>query len=248
MKIFRTLLLPCIFVAICTLCVSCGKKETVEQPNVIEEVQTAEEKSYVKKNGTMLYTGWTLYTENDEGKMIASFQAAAGDEIKIYYDGENPLEKKAIRRLNSGEEEEFNFVRVDVIDENPRVTFGQPKESPILWTRDIFVAPLTKQALVRRGTYLYSTPDVASLTKTKLSFGELVALKEAQGDFYSIITYNGTPYGKEMFIPSDMLFTNEKEIDAGLTFRRLRKEDPNSIVFSEIESIVHGYMFDSFED
>ena len=96
--------------------------------------QVAEEVQYEKVDSVMILTGWTLYRENSEGKMIASAETRVGDSVFVYCkntDGKEPVEKEAVRRLQNGKEEPLTFVRVSVDGED-------------YWTRPIFVAVRSK--------------------------------------------------------------------------------------------------------
>lgn len=192
-----------------------------EQPSRISEPEV----SFSKKQGVMIYTGWTLYTENDQGKMISAEQSTSGDEVSIIYQSGKPFEKKAIRRLKSGEEQEFNFVKIDY-------------DGTEYWTRDVFVAKDAIPAIVTEDSYLYNSPDIASMTKNKVTAGSIVAYYDGNSEFSGIYRFNEKiPYGDEMHLVSSSVSTDAATIDKFATRARLN-EDLKPEVYQEIQSLL----------
>ncbi|MDE5776262.1 MAG: hypothetical protein K2H67_05225, partial [Treponemataceae bacterium] len=163
--------------------------------------QVAEEVQYEKVDSVMILTGWTLYRENSEGKMIASAETRAGDSVFVYCkddDGKGPVEKEAIRRLQNGKEDPLVFVRVSVDDED-------------YWTRPIFVAVRSKPCVAVKDGRLFSAPDMATMTKTVVEEGSILAQSSADSekDFACVFVYDGTtPYGKKMFALKSQVDSN----------------------------------------
>lgn len=226
--------------AFCALALcGCSEKkaqDTQEAETEQEEVsQVVETIHYAKVGGTMIYSGWTLYLENDEGKMIASAETRAGDIVEVSCEGEdgaNPVEKEAIRRLQSGKEETFTFAKVTFDGED-------------YWTRPIFVAKSCIPCVALNDGRLFSAPDMATMTKNAVKQSELLAMstEDAENGFNRVFIYDGTPYGKEMYIQASSTSTDFDTIEWYATEKRIAElgDDLKPEVKAELEDIL-GYI------
>ncbi|MBD5438175.1 MAG: SH3 domain-containing protein [Treponema sp.] len=178
--------------------------------------QVAEEVQYEKVDSVMILTGWTLYRENSEGKMIASAETRAGDSVFVYCkdeDGKGPVEKEAVRRLQNGKEDPLTFVRVSVDDED-------------YWTRPIFVAVRSKPCVAIDEGRLFSAPDIATMTKAVVEEGSVLAQSSADSekDFACVFLYDGTtPYGKRWFALKSHVDSNPNVVEKYATLTRIEE-------------------------
>lgn len=207
--------------AFCALALcGCSEKkaqDTQEAETEQEEVvsQAVETIRYAKIGGTMIYSGWTLYLENDEGKMIASAETRAGDIVEVYCEGEDgttPVEKEAIRRLQNGKEEPLTFVRVSFDDED-------------YWTRPIFVAKPAQPGTMTKSGRLFSASDMATMTKTVVEEGTLLAVTPSEGenDFACVYVYDGNPYGKKMYVQRESISTYVYDVEKYAALARMEE-------------------------
>lgn len=165
--------------------------------------------SYSKAETVMLYSGWTLYEENNEGKMIATEETTTGTAVSLISKDGIMVSKNAIRKLQNGKEEAFDFVMIEY----------NGKE---YWTRDIFVAKNGGPAIVTTDEVrLYSTPDLASVTKKTLKYGDMVAFTEETADFDGITIYSTEPFGKVYYVKKGSVSTDEGMIDNMLVEKRI---------------------------
>ncbi len=223
------------------LCGCSEKKADAPQEDVMQEAaegiqQVAEEIQYEKVDGVMIYSGWTLYLENGEGKMIASAETRAGDSVKVYCEGEDgttPVEKEAIRRLQNGEETPLSFVKISF-------------DGKDYWTRPIFVAKFSSPCVALKDGRLFSSPDIATMTKTTVNECDLLAMstEDVENDFARIFIYDGTPYGKAMYIQESSISTDFDTIEWFATEKRMAElgDDLKPEVKEELEEHV-GYLF-----
>ena len=178
--------------------------------------QVAEEVQYEKVDSVMILTGWTLYRENSEGKMIASAETRVGDSVFVYCkntDGKEPVEKEAVRRLQNGKEEPLTFVRVSVDDED-------------YWARPIFVAVRSKPCVAVKDGRLFSAPDMATMTKAVVEEGSVLAQSSADSekDFACVFLYDGTtPYGKRWFALKSHVDSNPNVVEKYATLTRIEE-------------------------
>lgn len=189
--------------------ISCGDKKDdggtkSEGAAVSGEKSSAQKKSKKLLPSRIIYSGWVLYEERSDGKMYAVEQAVNGDAVKLYAeDDDNPEQKKAVRRLQSGEEDEFNFVRVNY-------------EGKDYWTRDIFVSPANSGELyvAMEDVLAYSKPDGISITSTTVKEGSAVAAKKnaKQDGYVQCIIYNGNPFGREIYLNEESLCDYENAL------------------------------------
>ncbi|MDE6719373.1 MAG: hypothetical protein K2J68_05900, partial [Treponemataceae bacterium] len=221
----KTTRLAAVF-AFCALafCGCSGKKADAAQVDeqmlalLAEEAaqQVAEEVQYEKVDSVMILTGWTLYRENSEGKMIASAETRAGDSVFVYCkntNGKEPEEKEAIRRLQNGKEDPLTFVRVSVDGED-------------YWTRPIFVAVRSKPCVAVKDGRLFSAPDMATMTKAVVEEGSILAQSSADSekDFACVFVYDGTtPYGKKMFALKSQVDSNPNVVEKYATLTRIEE-------------------------
>ncbi len=212
--------------AFCALALCGCSEKKADAPKVDEQMlemlaaedaqQVAEESQYNQKvDGVMLSAGWTLYRENSEGKMIASAEARVGDSVKVYCKdkaGKEPEEKEAIRRLQDGKEDTLTFVSVSVDGEN-------------YWTRPIFVAKLADPGAVTKDGRLFSAPDMATMTKTVVKEGSLLAIayETRENGFACAYIYDGNPYGKRMYIQDESISTITLDVEKYATLARMEE-------------------------
>lgn len=238
----KTTRLAAVF-AFCALafCGCSGKKADASQVDgqmlalLAEEgvQQVAEESQYNKKvDSVMIYAGWTLYRENSEGKMIASAETRVGDSVRLYCkdsDGSKPEEKKAIRRLQNGEEKELTFVRLSFDDED-------------YWTRPIFVAKQAWPGAMTKSGRLFSAPDMATMTKTVVEEGSIMAKSSADSekDFACVFVYDGNPYGKKMYVQDESISTYVHIVEKYATLARVEElgDELKPEVWDELEIII----------
>lgn len=227
-------------------CGCSGKKADVsqkdEQSQAEDVQQVAEESQYDEKvDGVMIQSGWTLYRENSEGKMIASAEARAGDSVKVYCkdkDGAEPEEKEAIRRLQNGEEKELSFVRVSVDGEN-------------YWTRPIFVAKQAFPCVATKDGRLFSTPDIATMTKTVVQEGSMMAQSSdmMENDFACVFVYDGNPYGKKMYVQKASVSTYYNDIEKYATLARIEElgDKIKPEVMNELDQFLYDFGYGDYE-
>ncbi len=190
---------------------------------------TKQESAMVQKSASsrVIYSGWILYEERDDGKMYAVNEAETGDGIKIYLNEDDSVEQKnAVRHLQSGKEEAFDFIRVQY----------EEKDN---WTRDIFVsAPEVELSWVMtEDAFAYSSPDIASITGTQVDEGTFIAAADGQiegtNGFYKVVIYNGRPFGKEIYLQKDT-FSYKPMIKESARFFSKVKADTDPEVLEEV--------------
>lgn len=243
----KTTRLAAVF-AFCALAFCGCSEKKADAAQEIERLQVAEESQYNKKvDSVMIYAGWTLYRENSEGKMIASAETRAGDRVAVYCkdtDGAEPEEKEAIRRLQNGEEKELAFVRVSFDDED-------------FWTRPIFVAKHSKPCVAVYEGRLFSAPDMATMTKTVVEEGSILAQSSADSekDFACVFVYDGNPYGKEMFALKSQVDANPNVVEKYATLAReeelgdkIKPEVWDELRLLVSEEFSYNYKKDDFPD
>lgn len=222
----------------------CSKTEEkpVAQEQIQEQTQEAEEipeapikKVLTTKDAIALYPGTPLYTENEDGKMVYVDEVAKGDKLLVYYDGTELDSKEAIRRLNNGQEDTFNFIHV-------ATEFSGDKN---YWTRGLFFAENhSVVGVVIEDAYIYNTAQSFDVTDSSIKQGDLVALKKDL-DYESVFTpvtiYNGADNGKEVFIKTDLLSTLPSDVIAVQTLDRV-----NSI--EKLEPIVKNKLMEILID
>lgn len=211
-----------ILLAMCTvsaLLFSCKEKNTEAGTPAKEQVSiqnTAE--------SMIIYSGWVLSTEKDDGKMYAVREAETGDHVKIYLNEDGTIEQKtATRHFNNGKEDEVNMVRVQFDGDD-------------YWSRDIFLSGLgdsstncyNTPAVVITDTFAYDSPSGTSLTSRQLKEGTLVAFMENQAEgydgFFKVVIYNGNPFGKQIWLKNDTLTAEPMTIEIVRTFEKLNRK------------------------
>ncbi|MCR4735215.1 MAG: hypothetical protein K5829_09450 [Treponema sp.] len=213
------------------LLVSCKGKEkqnssSESQLSVQEsdsKTQNQSQKPIVKKEtrpAVVLYEGTPLYTENNEGKMIYATEVILGDIIDIYLDGDTPEQKLAIRRLSNGDEKELNFVHVTYEDTD-------------YWTRDIFVTkyPSVKAGAILEDTLIYDSPEGTGATSKKLEACSIVAIdpnivladEDIGVSFVPVIFYNGTAFGKEVYVKESAISKSDYDVIALQTVAAIKR-------------------------
>ncbi len=168
----------------------------------------------------IIYSGWDLYEEREDGKMYAVKEAELGDEVQIYLNSDGSVEQKnAIRHLQSGKEEPLDFVRV-VYDEKD------------YWTRDIFLAGpnIAFVGVLLENALAYSAPNGGSVTGTQLKEGSFVAMEsdlpEEGEEFVKVVIYNGKPFGKEIYIRKDSIAFDDETKELVRLFSRFNEKTP----------------------
>lgn len=176
----------------------------------------------------IIYTGWDLYEEKADGKMYAVREAACGDAVKIYLNDDASLidQKKATRHLSNGKEEVLNFVHIQYDGED-------------YWTRDIFLSGIgdgtneryNTPGIVTSDTFAYSSPSGSSLTSTQIKEGTFVVFRENQAEgvdgFFKVVIYNGTPFGKEIYLKQETFTVNKTVREIAATFAKLNRKVEN---------------------
>jgi len=218
---------------------SCNEKKVVNvnttsntttSTNVSNDVEVSKpaKKSPKTTNAVILYDGYTLCVENNEGKMIPTEETVSGTVAKLILENDKIVTKNAIRKLSTGKEDKFDFVFVEVNGEQ-------------YWTRDIFVTNTAVPAIVvKDNVRLYSSPDLSSPTKTILNSGSIVAKFSDESDFTGIYVYNGTPYCKEYYAKKGTIDTDPTVIDYFATEKRITElgDKIKPEVLEEIISII----------
>lgn len=180
----------------------------------------------------MISGGWNLYEERPDGKMYSVKEVEAGDSVGIVLTSEGAVEQKnAVRHLNSGKEEALDFVHV--------VYDGEE-----YWTRNIFVSgPDAGRLLaVFEDSFIYRSPSASDIDGKQLTEGTLVAAANEQDealDFYKVVIYNGTPFGREVYLKKQCLVDGLK-LEAVRAFARMTKDTP-----TEVCEEVIGRIFDA---
>lgn len=212
--------------AITLIFVLAGCNKTEPQKPVEPEPEPV--KILTKKSARFLYQDASLYNENDEGKMIWVAEADLAEAVQVYYDNDKPETKTAIRLLSNGKEEEFEFVKVCLDDED-------------FWTRDIFLSPLNAGSAVvisvEKDAFIYSQPDVLYLTKDTLPFGTVVLTGDAKDDFTEVFIYNGVANGKTVYLKASDLSTNAADVIAIQTMNRIN-DKTDEVVLDELMYLI----------
>lgn len=212
----------------------CSAKETTsnQQTTQTGSVQQSAPKTTVRTpsksyiESTVLYSGWVLYSENDEGKMVASEEAISGEKINVVALDGVVDQKNAIRKLSNGTEEAFDFIHVDY--------FGTE-----YWTRDIFIAVDSTPVLMVATSNIYSEADKLKMTTTKIEAGEIVALKHGsqEDDFVQVVRYNGTPSGKVSYILDGNFSNDPAAVTQQLMVSRIN-DSIKPVVRAELQEIL----------
>lgn len=231
----KKVLLTVIAAALVFGLVSCGDKESKPaESNAATTTTTASsKKNEAKKSaGVLIYNGWCLYEQrkDDEGveKMYAVLEAEAGDVVEVYVNKDNtPEQKKAIRHLSDGTESELDFVHITY-------------DGKEYWTRDIFVSSLdaVKPGIILKEAAVFAEPDVLQITKTKLKTGTFVALYgDTNVDFVHAKIYDGSAFGREVYIQRDNVEDDETSIELVKTLGKITK-DTKQEVADEIMGLI----------
>ncbi|MBR1536082.1 MAG: hypothetical protein IJ630_04005 [Treponema sp.] len=175
-------------------------------------------KEQMVSSSRIIYSGWDLYEERNDGKMYAVREAECGDEVKIFLNEDGSVEqKKATRHLQSGKEENLDFVHVLYEEEE-------------FWTRDIFIAGpnYMYSTVVLKDAFIYSAPDGTSITGSQITEGSCVVLEQMaspSNDFFKVVIYNGKPFGKEVYISQENLALGPQAVLCGEIARVFSKID-----------------------
>ena len=222
--------------------IGCGNSEEKTEGQSLVQEQTVTEttvqpvkKVFAKKEAIVLYPGTPLYTENAEGKMVYADEVAKGDKLYVYYDGDNVDSKEAIRRLNNGQEDPFTFVHV-------ATEFSGDQE---YWTRGLFFAKEhSVVGVVLEDAYIYNSPQSFDVTANMVKKGDLVALKndiDYESVFTAVTIYNGADNGKEIYLKTDAISTNESDVIAVKTMEKVKS-------YKELEPVVEEKLLEIFVD
>lgn len=185
-----------------------------------ETVKTKAKKSTI--SAIALYDGTPLYIENDDGKMVYNDEVQIGETLLIYM-ADNAIEQKeAIRLLNSGKEETFNFIHVSYYEND-------------YWTRDIFITndKTLVPGIITSDTLTYNEADGTTATSKKLSEGTIVAVNEASKtkdadfdiEFVAVSYYNGAAFGKEVYVKAETVSSNAADLLAWRTLSKLKANE-----------------------
>jgi len=205
-----------------SLFISCGddKKSPEQKTTGTSKTSTkANEKKAPTITSVILYDGTPFYTENSDGKMVYADEAPLGDTIRIYMVNNEIEQKEAIRLLKSGKEESFNFVHLSY--------FGKD-----YWTRDIFITndSAVIPGFINAQAITYGSPDSGSATTKKIDEGSIVAVNESSKakdpdldiEYIEVTYYNGTPFGKKVYVKSNLVSTNGADILALQTIAKAK--------------------------
>ena len=221
--------------------IGCGNSEEKTEGQSLVQEQTVTEttvqpvkKVFAKKEAIVLYPGTPLYTEDVDGKMIYADEVAKGDKLYVYYDGDNVDSKEAIRKLKSGQEDPFTFVRVAT-----EFSVGE------YWTRELFFAKEhSVGGVILEDSYIYNSPQSFDVTGNTLKKGELVALKndiDYESVFTAVTIYNGADNGKEVYLKTDAISTKEADVLAVKTMERIKS-------YKELDPVVGSKLLEVFDD
>ena len=200
--------------------ISCNKSNDNTDKKSSAEPQQQSTKAAKSETiaSVILYDGTPLYVENEEGKMIYADEALSGDIIRIYMDKNSIEQKEAIRHLNSGKEDTFNFVHVSYFNND-------------FWTRDIFITndAAVTPGLITSDSIIYSSADGTAATSKKVEEGTIVAVNESSKtvdsdldiEFIEVTYYNGAAFGKTVFVKSDSVSSNKADILALQTLNKI---------------------------
>lgn len=202
---------------------------TAEPEREVETVPVIEEPTKVigTADGIMIYGGWGFCTEK-EGKMVAAEWSSVGDSVQIVTEDGAPVEKMATQRYANGTEESFNFVKVDA-------------EGKEYWTRTTFVSRTGRTGVILEDGYLFSAPDMATMTQSKVKTGQLVVTYDATDDFAAIVTYSkSSPYGKDLYILKNMISIDDFTIDSMITQARLKEYSEKTNPAEQLKDVVRN--------
>lgn len=205
----------------------------VQEQTVTETTVQPVKKVFAKKEAIVLYPGTPLYTEDVDGKMIYADEVAKGDKLFVYYDGDNVDSKEAIRKLKSGQEDPFTFVRVAT------------EFSGDYWTRELFFAKEhSVGGVILEDSYIYNSPQSFDVTGNTLKKGELVALKnniDYESVFTAVTIYNGADNGKEIYLKTDAISTKEADVLAVKTMEKVKS-------YEKLDPVVGSKLLEVFVD
>lgn len=205
----------------------------VQEQTVTETTVQPVKKVFAKKEAIVLYPGTPLYTEDVDGKMIYADEVAKGDKLFVYYDGDNVDSKEAIRKLKSGQEDPFTFVRVAT------------EFSGDYWTRELFFAKEhSVGGVILEDSYIYNSPQSFDVTGNTLKKGELVALKnniDYESVFTAVTIYNGADNGKEIYLKTDAISTKEVDVLAVKTMEKVKS-------YEKLDPVVGSKLLEVFVD
>jgi len=205
----------------------------VQEQTVTETTVQPVKKVFAKKEAIVLYPGTPLYTEDVDGKMIYADEVAKGDKLFVYYDGDNVDSKEAIRKLKSGQEDPFTFVRVAT------------EFSGDYWTRELFFAKEhSVGGVILEDSYIYNSPQSFDVTGNTLKKGELVALKnniDYESVFTAVTIYNGADNGKEVYLKTDAISTKEADVLAVKTMEKVKS-------YEKLDPVVGSKLLEVFVD
>lgn len=205
----------------------------VQEQTVTETTVQPVKKVFAKKEAIVLYPGTPLYTEDVDGKMIYADEVAKGDKLFVYYDGDNVDSKEAIRKLKSGQEDPFTFVRVAT------------EFSGDYWTRELFFAKEhSVGGVILEDSYIYNSPQSFDVTGNTLKKGELVALKnniDYESVFTAVTIYNGADNGKEIYLKTDAISTKEADVLAVKTMEKVKS-------YEKLDPVVESKLLEIFVD
>lgn len=198
------------------LMIACSKQEGAISTPQESAQPSIPQKTFVQSPGVSLYPGTPLYRENAEGKMVYADEVAKGEVLSVYYDAStSQIEaREAIRLLSSGKEDTMNFVLVAFDGEE-------------YWTRDIFVAcDVDGVCTVIEDAFIYSSPENIGITSEKVQPRDMLAVSQGelgQDGFRQVTIYNGTPFGRQVYLKSDALVTLPADVTAIKTMSRLQE-------------------------
>lgn len=217
------LIIPIMLLGIFSIFFSCKKNKIVTESKFESDLSQNSSITHNIKtiDSLILYDGAPFYKEDSDGKMIYADRALLGETIKLYTINDLVEQKEAIRLLNSGEEETFNFVHMNY--------YGSD-----YWIRDIFITNNANiiPGIVIADTFTYSNADGISATSNKLEEGTVVAIDSSTKktdtdlniDFICVTYYSGTSFGKSAFVKIQNLSDYPGDIIANQILSRLITE------------------------
>ena len=177
----------------------------------------------------VLEDGWALYEANaEDGKLRAAAEVSKGDIINVADKGTGKYETVPMTRVLSNKTEDAINV-VSVVYEN------KPYYARAIYISDYGAA---EPAVVLTETQEYSKPDILGITNKKLSAGTIVAVyADSTSDFCHARIYNGSDYGREIYIPADCVGRGVSTVELVKTLSSFNKDTKVEVVDAVLETI-----------
>jgi len=178
-------------------------------------------------NGVILEEGWTLFEENENGKMVAAAQSEKGEVVAYYVEHNDPVSKTANRLFKNGTEKEYTFYKVLV-------------DGKTYWTIEFFLAHTdVVPALITDDCRVFSEPKDTTMTKKSLKAGDTVAFRSNVDGYAEVVIYDGSVTIQTVYVPEEAVNSNADYIEVVKTQKKLdgtKNLDPR--VRAEVEQIL----------